>query len=212
MRIAGMSSDDTTFRAAQNGRPPDDRLRPAEHPAAAAGGGSPPEPPGSGAVPASLQSPGFRTRIRDLLDLHNQLARNRANPPMWGLVQAAFFVVAIVAAFGVNRAIAMGDPNNTMGGIAFIITFVIVLAGPDTLLYLNRRAQKTILRQSLEDAIGLTLRTYPDEVEHCGGVRVLADRVELEALIHVLTDKFQSVPPNPDSSSTSIKERRDLSR
>lgn len=71
------------------------------------------------------------------------------------------------------------------------------LAAPGLLLRQIRRGQRWQQYQRLEDALRLMLRHFPDEIEHSGGIQVLADAVELEALICVLESKYPTEPRPP---------------
>lgn len=180
-----MNSDDTSIRPA-NGMPPP--RPPANDSAIQAASNVPAKPPG-------LSQTGFLSRARQLLQMHDDLAGRSRTPPMWGFVQAGAFALAIVMAFGVYHAL---PADSDMGGVMFILTFFGVLFAPDGLLYMSRRTRKTIIRQNLEDAIRVTVRNYPDEVEHCGGITVLVDRVELAALVEVLDNQAKADFKKPD--------------
>jgi hypothetical protein len=204
-----MNSEDTSTQAANGaGRPkPSAEAIQADKPA--------------GKGPPGLNDPAFLARCRNILEEHNKLASRGRTPPMWGFVQGGAFALAILAAFGVYRAMAEEPPpqsvpavkgrvtvpvskdaeesaedrpKNDLAGVMFVVTFFVVLFAPDTMLYLSRRTRKTIGLQHLEDAIRLTLRNFPNEVEHCGGVSVLVDRVELAALVEVLESRGKPDP------------------
>ena len=49
-----------------------------------------------------------------------------------------------------------------------------------------------MVRQRLEAAARLTLKTVPEEIEKCGGVRILTDPIELAALVQVLKNTSHS--------------------
>lgn len=78
---------------------------------------------------------------------------------------------------------------------AFFITGVL-LGGlaPGFFLKQIRKSHSVKARQVLENALRVTVRNYPAEIEHSGGIHVLADAVELEALIHVLENKYPAGP------------------
>jgi hypothetical protein len=184
-----MNSEDTSIQAANGAATP----KPSAE-AVQAGKPAVKGPPG-------VNDAAFLARCRNILDEHNKLASRGRTPPMWGFVQGGAFAMAILAAFGVYRAMvadvaeaAEGAGQNDFAGVMFVITFFVVLFAPDTMLYLSRRTRKTIGLQHLEDAIRLTLRNFPDEVEHCGGVTVLVDRVELGALVEVLENRGKPDP------------------
>jgi hypothetical protein len=177
-------STDNNFRAA-DGLPP----RPLHDESIRAVGSGPP-PRGGGESPAATQQFAFVGRLRQLLQMHNELAKTQKNPAMWSVVQGVFLFLAIAVGFGVFQSMIMANPQDNSATIAFIITFVVIAAGPDFMLYLARRARKKIARVSIEEFIAGTVRSYPDEVEECGGIKVLVDRVELEALVHVLHDRM----------------------
>jgi len=191
-----MNSDETSIRAANGAATP-----PGPGPAAAPEGAitSPENLPAK--VPtAALANPAFLPRLKYLLDFHNDLTAKMRTPPMWGFVQAGAFAMATVMAFAVYHAMPEDDD---WGGVIFILTFVGVLFAPDALMYLSRRTRKTIIRQNLEDALRMTLRNFPDEVEACGGLPVLVDRVELAALIEVLQgDAKAALKDNPDAKKS----------
>jgi hypothetical protein len=184
-----MNSEDTSIRAANGAATP--------KPAAEAIQAD--KPPGK--APPGLNDPAFLARCRNILEEHNKLASRGRTPPMWGFVQGGAFALAVLAAFGVYQAMtgdvvegADGPPKNDLAGLMFVVTFFVVLFAPDTMLYLSRRTRRTIGMQHLEDAIRLTLRSFPAEVEHCGGVTVLVDRVELGALVEVLENRGKPDP------------------
>jgi hypothetical protein len=185
--MASMNSEDTSIRASN--------------------GAAAPKPPAEGAIqaakspaakgPPAINDVAFLARCRNILDEHNKMLTRGRTPPMWGFVQGGAFAMACLAAFAVYRAMTAGDAPETpndFAGVMFVVTFFVVLFAPDTMLYLSRRTRRTITYQHLEDAIRMALRTFPDEVEHCGGVAVLADRVELAALVEVLQNQ---VKPDP---------------
>jgi hypothetical protein len=233
-----MSTDPGSFQPAENGAakplPNDTCMRPVESPE--------PSKTQASTPPDDLQQTVFLSRLQRLRKMHNELDAAQSDPPMWGLMQGAFFVLAVVCAWGVRHAILEGQPKegqpqagllkegqpkegqpkesqpkagqpkegqpkeaqgqpkeapeNEDGAqetadIMFVITFFLVLAMPYLFLYLSRRMRKKIALQELEENILLTARTYPAEVEHSGGLAVLADRVELEALVQILEERYR---------------------
>ena len=188
-----MSTDDTSFQSAGDlpPRPPTDEtafLSP-DH--------LPPREPPAGPMPDGLQEFSFLSRLRNLLQLHNEISKSRPAPPMWGFLQGGVAILALVAATAVNHSLIAAEGDQDLAFVAFVIVFLLIALAPTGILYLGRRTQTAILRQNLEEHIGLTVRTYSSEVEHCGGVQVLADRVELEALIHVLQHRLEPEPERP---------------
>jgi hypothetical protein len=83
------------------------------------------------------------------------------------------------------------DPD--LAGVLFLLICLLVAAVPDGFLYLLRRMRRSTALGAIEEFIIMTVNTYPQEIEQVGGVNTLADPVELEALVHVLEDKFR--PP-----------------
>lgn len=144
-----------------------------------------------GPLPPGVQEPAFLARLKNLLELHQQARASRPKPPMWGMIQAGAVVLGIVASFGVFNALNAGGKTSADGaGVAFVVTFCLMCMMPDLLLWLSRRSQRAIAMQGLRDTAESLLRTFGTEIEHCGGVQVLGDYVELEALVHILEQRF----------------------
>jgi hypothetical protein len=118
------------------------------------------------------------------------------------MVQFGGLIGGVVLGYTVNQELLAAHFDQNVAGVASLLMAVAGLALPDTLLAVIRRSQRNAARDEIYVFIEKTLRNYPDEVEHCGGVRVLADRVELEALVHVLEDKF---PPPEDAPLPPLK-------
>jgi hypothetical protein len=151
---------------------------------------------GGTAVPPGLQHPAFVQRIRELHELHTRLSTTRANPAMWPLVQLGCFFMGGAAAFGMYQAMVTGGAEQDVAAVGFVVAFFVVLLAPDALLWLGRRSQKIVARHQLLECISMTCRLYPEEVSHCGGLRVLADRLEVEALLTVLEARYPSEEQN----------------
>jgi hypothetical protein len=149
----------------------------------------------AGAAPPGVAQAAFLARIRRLRELHHDLSAAKPNPPMWTAIQFGAVVLGIALAFSSYNAMLAENVDKDMAGIAFVAIFFLTMLAPDVLLRLGRRLQASAARNAIVDFITLTMRNYPDEVEHCGGVKVLTDRVELEALLHVLEQ--QSPPDEP---------------
>src|SRR5262245_49689557 len=134
----------------------------------------------------------FLARMRNLLQLHADLGTGQGEPPMWAVVQMGALVMAVTLAFATHHTMTEAQADPGLAAVTFCLVFFLVLLMPHGLLRLSRRIRQSAARQALLDSIALTVTTYPQEVEECGGVRVLADRVELQALVHVLEEKYRS--------------------
>jgi hypothetical protein len=145
-----------------------------------------PPPAGSG-----LEMTAFLARMRTLLQMHTDLGAGIREPPMWAAVQMGALVLAVGLAFGTHQSLTASKADPTLAAVSFCLVFFLVLFAPSGLLRLARRVRQSAARQALLDFIALTVRTYPQEVEESGGVQVLADRVELQALVQVLEGKYQ---------------------
>jgi hypothetical protein len=151
-----------------------------------------------GPLPPGFQEPAFLARLKNMLELHGVLTMNRPKPPMWGAVQIGFVLLAAVVAFSTFHAMmsvpapkgAAANNREDMAGVVFLFMFFLICVAPDALLWLSRRSQRAIARQSLWQSIKSMVRTFPAEIDHCGGVEILGDKVELEALVHILDQRF----------------------
>jgi len=149
---------------------------------------------GDGPLPPGLQEPAFLARLKTLLDLHQQARASRPKPPMWGMIQGGAVLLAIVVSFGVFNTMMAGGQGgeDDLAGVAFVVTFVLICLLPELLLWAARRSQRAVAMQGIWDNAESLLRTFGDEVEHCGGVQILGDCVELEALVQVLEQRFHA--------------------
>jgi len=141
-----------------------------------------PRPPGA-------VSPQFLARLRGLLQQHRDLHAKVGPPPMWTVLQLLALITGLGVGFTLAQSLNAKAGNERWAPLVFLGCFLAGALVPDLLLKMIRKAQFVPRQQALEEALRLTLRTYPDEVEQAGGVAVLADPVELEALIHVLATK-----------------------
>lgn len=139
---------------------------------------------------AAMAQSNFRGRMRRLLEMHSELILNKPKPPFWVAVQSGGLLFGLALGYGAYKEMLGAELDKDLAGV---VAFILIFAGavlPDVLLKLGRKAQYNAARDKVLDFIEKTLRNYPAEVEQVGGVKVLADRVELEALLHVLQDRF----------------------
>jgi hypothetical protein len=146
------------------------------------------------AVPPGLQKAAFLARLRNLLELHEKHSRSRPLPGMWWMVQVGALVFAALVAGGTAQSMSARNLDPDLIGWTFVLLFLPILLLPDICLRLSRRAEQTSARIALEDYIIRIAESFPEEVEHCGGLAVLADHVELEALIRVVEKKYPDEP------------------
>jgi hypothetical protein len=166
------------------------------------------EPPGPAAdgiqaekpaapAPPSLSEAAFLARLRRLLDLHAAMNAGQPTPPMWGVVQAGSFLLGIVMAYQTAGELTAQKVDKDLVAVVFIVLFFLGMFLPTIMLRLYRRLQAKAARDAILDFIAQTARSYPEAVAHCGGMEVLADPLEIEALVRVLEQKFQPDGPPP---------------
>jgi xanthosine utilization system XapX-like protein len=153
--------------------------------------------PNMGNTPDTVRSLAFLSRLKILLQIYADIRARHPKPPMWGLLQGGAIIMGIVVGYTLIEPTVVATGKEHLGGLVFLASFFGAALVPDLLLKLLRRSQVALVRQRLEEAARLTVQTYPDEIEQCGGVRVLTDPVELEALVHVLENTYHP-PPQPD--------------
>jgi hypothetical protein len=190
-----MNVNDTSFRPAE-GDPP---KPPAEATSIRSAENMPPKEPGPKSLPAGLEQTVFLSRLRRLLELHKDMFASKSKPQMWGMIQFGCIVVAALVAWKASQAVGEAEGSENMTALTFFVTFFAIAGLPDVMLYFARRIQRTNARQTLEEYLVSTMQSFPTEVEQCGGVSVLADRVELEALIQVLENR--AAPEGPEGKA-----------
>lgn len=153
--------------------------------------------PGPSNMPETLRSLAFLSRLKIVLQIYADLRARRPHPPMWGLLQGGALIMGVAVGYSLIEPTVALTGKEHLGGLVFLAAVLASAAVPDLLLKVLRRSQLMVIRQRLEEAARLTLQTYPEEIEQCGGVRILADPVELEALVHVLETTYHP-PPQPD--------------
>ncbi len=142
------------------------------------------------ALPPALAQATFLARMRRLLDMHNEMNASKGKPSMWMGAQMGGYLFGAVLGYSAYQELVAFGLQKEYAAVGFLLLLFAGAMLPDVLLKVVRKVQYNTARDGIVEFIERTLRNYPDEVEHCGGVSVLADRVELEALIHVLQDKF----------------------
>lgn len=150
---------------------------------------------GDGPLPPGFQEPAFLARLKNLLELHQLARTSRPKPPMWGVVQSGAFILAVVVAFGVFNTMIAAKVDSDTAGISFVIIFFLVCLAPELMLWLGRRSQRAVAMRGIWENAESLLRNFGAEIEHCGGPQILADHVELEALVHVIEQRFHPTRP-----------------
>ncbi|MBL8793600.1 MAG: hypothetical protein JNM56_06835 [Planctomycetia bacterium] len=153
-------------------------------------------PLGAGHGPDAIRSLAFLGRLKVVLQIYGEIKKRHPNPPLWGVMQAGFIILGLAVGYVAIEPVVRITGKEHLGGVIFLSAFLVSAALPDLLLKVIRRSQIAVIRLRLEDAIRLTVQTYPAEVEQCGGARILTDPVELEALVHVLENTYHAPPPH----------------
>lgn len=152
---------------------------------------------GTGNAPETVRSLAFLSRLKVVLQIYADIQARHPKPPMWGLLQGGAIIMGVVVGYTLIEPTVVVTGKEHLGGLVFLASFFGAALVPDLLLKLIRRSQVALVRQRLEEAARLTVQSYPDEIEQCGGVRILTDPVELEALVQVLENTYHP-PPQPD--------------
>lgn len=148
----------------------------------------------AGNTPEALRLQAFLGWLKLRLQIYADIRARRAIPPWWGLVQLGCLVVGVVNTCSLFQLPFKATGNEHLEGLVFLGVFFGFAVVPTLLLRLFRRSRLEEVRQRLEEATRLTVQTYPAEIEQCGGMRILTDPVELEALVHVL-ENTDHLPP-----------------
>lgn len=148
-------------------------------------------------APPTLSEAAFLARMRRLMDMHAAMSAARANPPMWAAVQIGSFFLGLGMAYQLSNELTKQKVDPNLVAAVFVGLFFFGMLAPGLFLKLYRRLQANAAREAILQFIAQTARIYPEAVAHCGGVELLADHVEMEALVRVLEQKFQPEGPPP---------------